>query len=305
MRCSVCKNIFIASEAELLPDEAMTSSHVHDNFSEENTSQAMQSISEESSMHRDSSFVENEAQAENTQSSKEENEALPNRDSLSMAEEKTQPKKKMSCLTPLVLLLALGVGGGYFYKEKVGKEHFETQVFSCLSKMPSWVIELPFIAKLDFIQENIEKEKQLALDAEKKNLAEMLKSLKISNVRQYTIPNDSIGNLAIIEGKVENHSDHECELIQLRANLFDANKNTLMTQTQLAGTKASLLQLQVLEKEKLESILNNKIDIKTYNTALEPGASVPFMFIFYNPDAQASDYNIQIISAQKSKPLMN
>lgn len=133
-------------------------------------------------------------------------------------------------------------------------------------------------------------------------LAELIKPLEMRGVRQYTIPNEKIGKITVIEGKVANGADTPRELIRLEASLFDSAGNTLATKSQLAGTVISLFQLQVLDKEELERALNNKLDILSNNTNVPPGGQVPFMIVLYNPPEEATDFSLRVTDARLPAP---
>lgn len=130
-------------------------------------------------------------------------------------------------------------------------------------------------------------------------LAEMVRLLEMTNVRQYTVLNEKIGDLTVIEGNIKNGFNEKRELIRLSATLFDADGNSLVTKSRLGGGKASLFQLQVLSEIELEQILNNNLDILSANTNVAPGGNVPFMFIFYSPPETAANFGIKIIDAKK------
>lgn len=145
---------------------------------------------------------------------------------------------------------------------------------------------------------------QAKIDAENKRieeLAEKVKLLQINGLRQYTMPNDKIGTLTIIEGKIINGFDEARGLIQVECSLYNESGELLINKKQIAGTSLSLFQLQVLSEHELEQNLNNNLDIMQRNTNIAPGASTPFMCIFYNPPQNAANFNIKIVSAEKSE----
>lgn len=143
---------------------------------------------------------------------------------------------------------------------------------------------------------------QAKIDAENQKieeLAEKVKLLQIQGLRQYTMPNDKIGALTVIEGKIVNGFDEARGFIQVECSLYSESGEMLITKKQIAGTSLSLFQLQVLNEEELEQNLNNNLDIMQKNTNISPGASTPFMCVFYNPPENAANFNIKIISAEK------
>lgn len=129
-------------------------------------------------------------------------------------------------------------------------------------------------------------------------LAEMVSQLEMRGLRQYTVPNEKLGKITVIEGKVANGFDQPRELIRLEASLFNDKGEILMSKSQLAGTMVSLFQLQVLDKDELERALSNKLDILSNNTNVPPGALVPFMIVLYNTPTDATDFSIKVIDAR-------
>ena len=129
----------------------------------------------------------------------------------------------------------------------------------------------------------------------------MVSELELRDVRQYQVKNEKVGNLVIIEGKVRNNFPVPRELIRLEAELYDANGNKLVSQQQLAGNSMSSFQLELLDKDELDKVLNNKLDIVEANTNVLPGNEVPFTVIFVNPPAEASDYKVRIVEASIPK----
>lgn len=143
---------------------------------------------------------------------------------------------------------------------------------------------------------------QAKIEAENKRieeLAEKVKLLQINGLRQYTMPNDKVGTLTVIEGKIINGFDEARGLIQVECSLYSESGELLINKKQIAGTSLSLFQLQVLNEQELEQNLNNNLDIMQRNTNIAPGASTPFMCVFYNPPQNAANFNIKIVSAEK------
>jgi len=125
-----------------------------------------------------------------------------------------------------------------------------------------------------------------------------IKHLALRNIRQYYQPNEKVGQLFVIEGKVVNNFNVPKELVKVEATLFDASNVTLTSKQQYGGVTVSLFQLQVLGQQELESALNNKIEILTNNTNIAPGQEVPFMVVFYNPPANVAEFGVKVIEAK-------
>lgn len=131
--------------------------------------------------------------------------------------------------------------------------------------------------------------------------AALLEKLEIRDWRQYQVKNEKLGALIVIEGKVKNNFTSPRELIRLEAQLFDAHGKELASKRQLAGASLSAFQLQLLDKEELEKALNSKLDIIASNIDVMPGGEVPFMVVFTEVPAGASDFKLRIIEASVPK----
>ncbi len=127
---------------------------------------------------------------------------------------------------------------------------------------------------------------------------ERVRLIELRNVRQYNVSNEKIGKISVIEGSIVNGFDSPRELIRIEANLYDAEGRVLVTKSVLAGTSASLFQLQVLGEQELEQALSNSIDILANNSNVQPGGVVPFMVLFYNPPADAVEFGVKVVDAR-------
>ncbi len=122
--------------------------------------------------------------------------------------------------------------------------------------------------------------------------------IEIKNVRQYNITNEKIGKISVIEAQVINNFDAPRELIKVEATLYDKAGAPIVSKSQLAGTSASLFQLQVLGEAELDQALSNSIDILANNSNVLPNGMVPFMVLFYNPPAEATEFGVKVIDAK-------
>ncbi|MFV0420767.1 DUF3426 domain-containing protein [Oleidesulfovibrio sp.] len=133
---------------------------------------------------------------------------------------------------------------------------------------------------------------------------EQVKKIALRSVRQYTITNEKIGRITVIEGKVLNNFNSPKDLIKVEALLFDDSGQTVMSRQQLCGVTASLFQLQVLSEQELETTLTNKVEVLTNNTNVQPGHEVPFMVAFYNPPQTVREFLVKVVEA-KDPPKAN
>ena len=127
---------------------------------------------------------------------------------------------------------------------------------------------------------------------------DLISLIALRGVRQYTINNEKVGPLSIIEGKTVNGFNAPRELMRVEAALYDKDGKMLVSKQQLAGTSVSLFQLQVLGEQELEQALGSKIDVLTYNTNVAPGGEVPFMIVFYKPPDAAAEFGVKVVDAR-------
>ncbi len=127
---------------------------------------------------------------------------------------------------------------------------------------------------------------------------EQLKKMTLRNVRQYTISNEKIGRVTVIEGKVVNGFSTPKDLIKVEALLFDETGQTIRSKQQFCGVTASLFQLQVLSEKELDLVMGNKIEVLTNNTSILPDAEVSFMVVFYNPPETVHEFLVKVVEVK-------
>ena len=134
--------------------------------------------------------------------------------------------------------------------------------------------------------------------AEEVLATEQVKNLTLSNIRQYYVKNEKLGQVFVIEGKVINNFTVPKELIKVEATLYDGNGAVLTSKQQLGGITVSLFQLKVLGRQEMEEALNNKIEILTNNTNIQPRQEVPFMVAIFNAPQNVAEFAVKVIEAK-------
>lgn len=121
--------------------------------------------------------------------------------------------------------------------------------------------------------------------------------IALENVRQYFVPNEKEGQLFIIEGKAVNRFPEARELIRLKASLYDKQGTEVASQEFMCGNVVSLYQLQVSSRQDIEQALAAKVGILTNNTNIQPGASVPFMVVFFKAPESVEEFGLEVIQS--------
>lgn len=127
---------------------------------------------------------------------------------------------------------------------------------------------------------------------------DFVSKITLRGVRQYSINNEKLNTISVIEGKAVNGFTEARELIKVEAALYDKDGKVLDSKQQMAGTSVSLFQLQVLGEKELEQALGNRIEILSNNTNVQPGGEVPFMIVFYKPVEGAAEFGVKVIDAK-------
>jgi hypothetical protein len=129
-----------------------------------------------------------------------------------------------------------------------------------------------------------------------------LANITLLDVKQYYVNNDKLGGqLFIIEGSVVNNFPTPVDLIRVEATLLDENKNVVVSNQQFCGISISYFQLQVLTEKELTDALSNKLEVLSKNTNVQPGAKVPFIFVFRSVPPTVRAFGVKVIEAQKPR----
>jgi len=176
----------------------------------------------------------------------------------------------------------------------------------------SWRVSSKFLNELDYDEvyiharephENrVSDETEVAITKTTRKEKQMAKikrieKIALENVRQYFVPNEKEGQLFIIEGKAVNRFPEARELIRIKASLFGKQGAEVATQEFMCGNVVSLYQLQVSSKADIEAALTAKVGILTNNTNIQPGASVPFMAVFFHTPETVEEFGLEVIQS--------
>ncbi|WP_461210550.1 DUF3426 domain-containing protein [Desulfocurvus sp. DL9XJH121] len=130
------------------------------------------------------------------------------------------------------------------------------------------------------------------------SMAEQVRNIYLEGIRQYYVENDKAGRIFVVEGKAVNQFDKPKELVEVEANLYDAENKVLDTVRLMCGNTLSLFQLQVLSREEIEKGLADEAGIGANNVNLQPGQNVPFMVVFFNPSDSVAEFNVSVVAAR-------
>ncbi len=199
--------------------------------------------------------------------------------SLDFDEEPTRSRKPLGCLI-ILLILVLLIGGAVWLK-----------AWRWFGFDPcTYVQNVPYVGKLCLEETGGETEA-----APGESPADRVRNIVLKNVKQYYVANEKTGNLFVVEGKAVNQFSGPKERIKVEVVLYDGTGNVLASQAFLCGNVLSQFQLQVQTRPEIEDGLKSDVGILSNNTFIRPGASTPFMAVFFEPPAGVKEFLVKVV----------
>jgi predicted Zn finger-like uncharacterized protein len=188
-------------------------------------------------------------------------------------------RKTMGCLIVL-LVLVVGIGAAVYFR-------VWTYAGVDLADM---LKNVPFVGQL-FMEETGGGEET----APGESPAERVRKIELKNVKQYYVANEKVGNLFVVEGKAVNKFSKPKERIKVEVILYDEANNILTSQAFLCGNVLSQFQLQVQTEQEIKDGLASDVGILSNNTFIRPGASTPFMAVFFKPPEGVKEFMVKVV----------
>ena len=199
--------------------------------------------------------------------------------SLDFDEEPTRSRKPLGCLI-ILLILVLLIGGAVWLK-----------AWRWFGFDPcTYIQNVPYVGKLCLEETGGEQEA-----APGESPADRVRNIVLKNVKQYYVANEKTGNLFVVEGKAVNQFSGPKERIKVEVVLYDGTSNVLASQAFLCGNVLSQFQLQVQTRPEIEEGLKSDVGILSNNTFIRPGASTPFMAVFFEPPSGVKEFLVKVV----------
>jgi hypothetical protein len=98
----------------------------------------------------------------------------------------------------------------------------------------------------------------------------------------------------VIEGNVTNRHKSPCHSIQVKGILFDERGNRAAEKVVYCGNVLTTAQIKSSPRKKIEQSLQNAYGSTLSNFNVEPGKSVRFMLIFFDPPEELSEFSLEV-----------
>ncbi|MEZ7198252.1 DUF3426 domain-containing protein [Pseudodesulfovibrio karagichevae] len=194
-------------------------------------------------------------------------------------------RKSLGCLIVL-LVLAVGIGAAIYFR-----------VWSYAGvDLGDMLKNVPFVGQLFMEKTGGDEE-----PAPGESPAERVRKIELKNVKQYYVANEKVGNLFVVEGKAVNKFSKPKERIKVEVILYDASNNVLTSQSFLCGNVLSQFQLQVQTEKEIKDGLASDVGILSNNTFIRPGASTPFMAVFFAPPEGVKEFMVKVVDVGDPK----
>ena len=117
-------------------------------------------------------------------------------------------------------------------------------------------------------------------------------NIKSFDISSKFVDNVKIGKLFVITGKVKNEYPTARGSIQIAGKLYSKDKALVKTETVFCGNILSDLDLANADATTLQQRLQNRSGDNRINQKVSPGATIPFMLVFFNlPDEPRRIYH--------------
>ena len=195
-------------------------------------------------------------------------------------------KKSLGCLI-FLLIIAFGIGGAIYFK---------VWTYAGIDNPGDLLRNVPFVGQM--FSEDIGDGEEVAPG---ESPADRVRKIELKNVKQYYVANEKVGNLFVVEGKAVNKFAMPKEQIKVEVVLYDTAGTILVSQTFLCGNVLSQFQLQVQTQNEIEDGLSSEVGILSNNTFIRPGASSPFMAVFFTPPAGVKEFLVKVIDVNDTE----
>jgi len=117
--------------------------------------------------------------------------------------------------------------------------------------------------------------------------------ITVQNVKAVFIPTAAAGELLVITGDALNTYKKPRAALQLKALVFGANSQVLVTKTAYAGNQLTNEQLLEMTAEKIEAAMNNQFGDSLANLEVQPGKTIPFTIVIINPPKEGDNFGVE------------
>ncbi len=97
-----------------------------------------------------------------------------------------------------------------------------------------------------------------------------------------------------IDGKVTNNYPKPCHSIQVKGILFDERGKRSAEETVFCGNILTKKELRSASDDRIRESLQNPVGSSLSNFNIQPGTSIPFMLVFFDPPDKLSEFSIEI-----------
>lgn len=121
--------------------------------------------------------------------------------------------------------------------------------------------------------------------------------ITVQQVQASFLTKAAAGDMLIITGEALNNFSKPRAALQVKATLFGANNEPVVTQLAYAGNPLTREQLASMPWDKIETAMNNQFGDSLANLGVAPGQTLPFTLVIVNPPATARDFSVEAVGS--------
>jgi predicted Zn finger-like uncharacterized protein len=111
------------------------------------------------------------------------------------------------------------------------------------------------------------------------------------------VDSEKAGSLFVVRGMVKNNYSKSRSLILIKANIMDDKGQVIRQKLAYAGNTFQDEEVRVLPLDEMEQAMKNKNGKGESNVNLAPGGTIPFMVVFENLPENLTEFSVEAVSS--------
>lgn len=132
----------------------------------------------------------------------------------------------------------------------------------------------------------------LTLSSGKATVAQETGKISLRSIKSYYVKNSTNGELLVISGEAVNQYSKPRAALQVKASMFDAAGQVLVSKTAYCGNPLTEQQLISLPLDNIEAAMSNQFGDSLANLEVAPGQAVPFTIVVDDPPIEGKDFAV-------------
>jgi len=134
--------------------------------------------------------------------------------------------------------------------------------------------------------------------SKKQDLADIgVRRLSFKAVNGFFVNSENAGNLFVIQGMVSNDYPKSRSFILIRGSILDDKGNVVRRKLSYAGNIFKKEEIKALSLERINQAMKNRYGMDGKNLNMASGSTVPFMIVFENLPENLGEFTVEAVSS--------